>query len=90
MVNRKEFIRKLAENMGTSQIDARICLDEVLNAMTEYFYEGQGVKFLGFGSFSVVMVKEKVRKNPITGARVTVPARMKVVFKPGQTLRMKC
>ena len=90
MINRKEFIRKLSENMGTSQKNARTCLDAVLETMTEYFYEGQGVKFLGFGTFSVVMVKERVHKNPKTGARVTVPAHMKVAFKPGQVLRMKC
>lgn len=90
MVNRNEFIKKLAENMGTSQKEAKTCLDAVLDTMTGYFYEGQEVKFIGFGSFPVVMVKERIHRNPNTGGKVTVPAHMKVTFKPGQALKMKC
>ena len=89
MINRNEFVKKLAENMGTSQKDARACLDAVLETMTGYFYEGQEVKFLGFGSFPVVMVKARTCRNPNTGAKITVPAYMKVTFRPGRALRMK-
>lgn len=89
MVNRTEFIKKLAENMGTSQKEAKTCLDAVLDTMTGYFYEGQEVKFIGFGSFPVVMVKEKTCRNPKTGEEITVPAHKRVMFKPGQALKMK-
>lgn len=90
MIKRDEFTKRLAENMGTSQKEAKVCLDSVLQTMMDYFFEGQGVKFTGFGSFPVVMIKERICRHPKTGEKIKVPAHMQVAFRPGSTLKMKC
>lgn len=89
MINKDEFIKKLAKNMETSQKDAKACMEAMLQTMMDCFYEGQGIQFIGFGTFRVTMVKERTCCNPRTGEEMKVPAHKQVVFRPGKTLKMK-
>lgn len=87
MVTRNDFIKRLAENMETTQKGAKICLDSVLNTLTECLAEGEEVRLNGFGVFKIIAIKEKVSTHPKTGAKICIPAHKKVVFRNGKALK---
>jgi integration host factor subunit beta len=46
--------------------------------------DGDRIILRGFGTFSLKLHPERVRKNPRTGADVECPARMALKFKPSK------
>lgn len=46
-----------------------------------------GVKLVGFGTFSVSARKARVGRNPQTGEEIQIPARKVPVFRPGKELK---
>ena len=48
---------------------------------------GEDVLISGFGKFSVKRKKERVGRNPQTGAPITLPARKVITFKCSGVLR---
>jgi len=56
--------------------------------LQEAIIEGNRIEIRGFGSWRVKATKAKPgARNPKTGAKVYVPARRKVLFKPGKILK---
>jgi nucleoid DNA-binding protein len=63
-------------------------VDALFEAMRERLLAGDRVEIRGFGTLCVKQARARLRaRNPRTGKSVRVPARRKVQFKPGQTLR---
>lgn len=87
MIKKDEFIKRLAENMGTTQKEAKAALDAILNTLADCFAEGQEVKFIGFGSFPVSMVPAREGTNPKTGKKIKIAAHRKVAFRPSKALK---
>ena len=87
MIKREVFIKQLAENMGTTQKEAKVALDATLNTLADCFAKGQGVQFIGFGAFPVSMVPAREGTNPQTGKKIKIAAHRKVAFKPSKALK---
>ena len=49
--------------------------------------KADGVRLVGFGSFTVVKRKARYARNPQTGEKIRVPARKAPVFRAGALLR---
>lgn len=90
--NREEFITLFAKK-GYTKIDSRIILDDMLNTLSEIVIEGNGVRFLDFGTFVTIRIKERAGKGPPNTAcdneAITVPAQTVMKFRPSKALKAR-
>ena len=65
-IDRKDFIRLMAERKKTTEATAEAWLDTVLDTLYESFKKGQSVTLTGFGGFYVRPERESwvFRFNP--------------------------
>ena len=86
-ITKRDLARILSERMPLEKALAYQCADVFFSAMTESITQGNRIEARGFGVFEVKATRAKTGRNPKTGERVAVPARRKVLFKPGKALR---
>lgn len=86
-MNKQQLVKAMATEASITQDEATIALNGLLAAITKAMAEGQEVKLVGFGTFSVAARKERTGRNPKTGEAVTIPAKNVVKFKAGKELQ---
>ena len=86
-VTKRDLAGLLAEGLGLKKALAYRCADALFEAMAESITRGNRIEIRGFGVWEVKETKAKNGRNPRTGERVFVPARRKVMFKPGRILK---
>lgn len=59
----------------------------IFECMTRALYAGQNVEIRGFGSFRVKQRAARKARNARTGAKVRVPAKRALGFRPGKEMR---
>lgn len=74
---------------GITKKDTALVVDGLLNAIKQSLAGHNNIELRGFGTFKVRQRKARVARNPRTGERVEVPARMVPVFKPSKDMRGK-
>lgn len=62
-------------------------MKNLLDQMSDVLAAGERIEIRGFGSFSLHVRSPRVGRNPRTGEKVTVPAKVTPHFKPGKELR---
>lgn len=77
---------RIATRLNLNQTDALLAVQTILDSLTVSLQNGQKIELRGFGSFRVRSRKPRVGRNPKTGARVEVPAKTVVHFKPSRRL----
>jgi DNA-binding protein HU-beta len=86
-MNRSELIDAIAKQTGATKADT----DRFLNAFTSIVEKNikrkEGVKLVGFGTFSVSKRKARLGRNPQSGEEIQIPARTVPVFRPGALLK---
>ena len=76
--------------MTTSELtDAtgEAAVKQVFDAITQVLLKRGTVEINGFGAFALCQRKARLARNPRTGARVDVPAKVAVKFKPAGALK---
>ena len=86
-MTKDQIIKKIADDAGLTQKDAKVALNAVIEAITESLINKDKVTFTGFGTFSVVQRKARKGKNPKTMQVIDIPAKSVPVFKAGKTLK---
>ncbi len=87
-MTKSELIERVAQkHQHLGGRDVETAVNAILEQMTERLAGGSRVEIRGFGSFSLRYRPERVGRNPMTGAPVSLPARHALHFKPGQGLR---
>lgn len=89
-MNRSQLIAILSRQFSTltaqdAEVSVTLILDEIKNAMAN----GRRVEIRGFGSFSLNHRDPRMGRNPMTGEKVTVPAKYVPHFKPGKELKAR-
>ncbi|MDI9847708.1 HU family DNA-binding protein [Rhodoblastus sp. 17X3] len=87
MTNKAELIDAVAEATETSKAAAGAALDAVIAAITNALQQGEEVRLVGFGTFSVKTRAAGKGRNPATGTEITIPESKSVRFKPGAQLK---
>ena len=85
-MTKKEMAKAIAEEMGLTQIRAKEIVQKVFDGITETLLHEGRIELRNFGVFEVKKRKPRLARNPRTGAKVKVPAKMVVTFKPGQEM----
>lgn len=84
---RNELIKYIAKESTGNQEKARQVLDVVLAGIVKSLKEGNTLRFLGFGSFSVQNIAARTGRNPRTGASIEIAANKRAVFKAGKDMK---
>ena len=86
-MNKKELADAVADATGVSKIDATAAVDAVLDAIAGAMVRREKISLSGFGNFEARFVKERMARNPQTGAAVPVAAHHSPKFKPAAALK---
>lgn len=91
MVRKNEFIAKVAEKVdGLTKKDTAIILDAISESITESLVaggEGEKLNFPGIGSFEVRERAGREGRNPQTGEKIDIPAKLYVKFKASKAFK---
>ena len=85
-MTKKEMAKAIAEDMGLTQIQAKEIVQKVFDGITETLLHEARIELRNFGVFEVKKRKPRLARNPRTGAKVKVPAKLVVTFKPGREM----
>jgi len=86
-VTKKNIVEKVSTRTGLTQIDTKIVLASLLDAVSESLANGMGIELRGFGRFKVKEKKPRTAHNPRTRELVEVKGGFKPVFEASRTLR---
>ena len=86
-MNKGELVGAVAQRSGLSREEANRAIDSTFAAIADSLRRGDGVKIVGFGSFTVIERAAAAARNPRTGTAVMVPALKAPRFRPGLPLK---
>lgn len=85
-MNKKELIAAVAAESGLNKAQSKVALNAVLNAVKTTLKTGGKVELQGWGTFSMVMHKERTVVNPQTKKPMIVSAKKVVKFKASKNM----
>ncbi len=86
-MNKNDLVAAVANSTDLSKADAAKAVDAVFDAITSSLRNGQEVRLVGFGTFSVVARAASEGRNPRTGETINIPASKQPKFKAGKGLK---
>ena len=86
-MNKQDLITKVAESSGLSKADAGGAVEAVLESIVDAMKNGDDVRLVGFGTFSVAARAASEGRNPRTGEKINIPASQQPKFKAGKGLK---
>lgn len=89
-MTRSDLVARISDlNPHLRARDAEAVVSVILSQMAEALTVGGRVELRDFGTFGLKHREAREGRNPRTGARVDVPAKSEVVFRPGRAMRAR-
>ncbi len=85
-MTKKELVYAIAEDSGLSIKDSGKALNAFVTAFGKAMKKGQRIQLPNMGTFKVTKRSARVVRNPRTNAKLNVPAKKVVKFKPAPAL----
>jgi integration host factor subunit beta len=82
-VTKKELAKAIADELNISPAVAQQAVQRTFDGITEALVEEGRIELRNFGVFEVKKRQPRKARNPRTGEKVKVPAKLVVTFKPG-------
>lgn len=86
-LTRKEIAEELTEQLGYSQNICSEIVDSFLSKLKDALIDGESVKLVHFGTFTVRDKAPRTGRNPRTGEPIIITKRQAVSFRPSKKLR---
>lgn len=86
-MNRSELVESIAKQTGATKADTERMLNAFTGIVEKNIKKKDGIRLVGFGTFTVSKRKARVGRNPQTGEEIKIPARTVPVFRPGAALK---
>ncbi len=86
-MNKNDLVAAVANSTGLSKSDATKAVDGVISSVTSSLQNGNEVRLVGFGTFSVGHRKATTGRNPRTGEKIQIAAKNVPKFKSGKALK---
>lgn len=86
-MNKNELIGAVSETSGLSRSDTLRAVEGVFDAISGALKNGDEVRLVGFGTFSVAKRKASTGRNPRTGEPMKIGASSQPKFRPGKGLK---
>jgi len=85
-VTKKEIVKTISDDIGLTQLKTKEIVQKTFNAIVETLVEDGRIELRNFGVFEVKKRAARKARNPRTGAKVEVPSKFVVTFKPGKEM----
>jgi integration host factor subunit beta len=82
-----ELIEDVSQAVEMTRKDSEVIIEAILDSVVRALRGGDKIEIRGFGSFRTRQRQPRVGRNPKTGARVEVPAKLIPYFKPSKELK---
>jgi len=85
-MTKADLVSKVAE-VGITKKQAAAAVDAAISAIKGALSEGESVRLVDFGTFSVKKRKARSGRNPRTGKALKIPAKKVPAFSAGKGLK---
>jgi nucleoid DNA-binding protein len=85
-VTKKEIVKKISDEIGLTQLKTKDIVQRTLDAIIQTLVTEGRIELRNFGVFEVKRRAPRKARNPRTGAKVFVPSKNVVTFKPGKEM----
>ena len=85
-MNKTELVQAIAEKANLTKVQAKAALDAGIVAVEEALKAGDKVALIGFGTFQTIQKDPREGINPMTKAKIQIPAKKVVKFRAGAEL----
>jgi DNA-binding protein HU-beta len=86
-MNRADLVESLASTTGNSKAECERWLGAFISTVEKNIKKKDGVKLVGFGTFTTSKRKARNGRNPQTGETIKIGAKTVPVFRPGAQLK---
>jgi DNA-binding protein HU-beta len=86
-MNKLDLVEHVANTTECSKAAATAAIDAVLDGITTALKNGEEVRLVGFGTFSVKTRAAGKGRNPATGQEIDIPESTSARFKQGAGLK---
>ena len=86
-LTRADLAESINRKLGLSRAESLDLVEAILAKMCDAMSDGENVKISGFGTFLLRDKKERVGRNPKTGAEVPITPRRVMTFRASQKLK---
>src|SRR5277367_868857 len=88
-LTRAHLTEALHDEVGLTRQDCAGLVERTLDLVTEAMERGEAVKLSGFGVFEVRSKRERMGRNPKTGAPATIEPRRVIGFRASQVIKAR-
>lgn len=85
-MTKKEIVKTISEEIGLTQLKTKEIVQKTFDAIVRTLVEDSRIELRNFGVFEVKKRAARRARNPRTGAKVDVPEKFVVTFKPGKEM----
>ncbi len=85
-MTKKEIVKTISDEIGLTQLKTKEIVQKTFDAIVETLVEERRIELRNFGVFEVKQRAARKARNPRTGAKVNVPEKFVVTFKPGKEM----
>jgi integration host factor beta subunit len=86
-MTKADLARSIGKQHNLTQKEAVRVVDAILETISDALADGEKVELRGFGSFTVKKRPGRTARNPKTGDKVYVPAKVTPAFKASKALK---
>ena len=86
-MTKQDVAKEVAKKAQIAQKEAESVINAFLEVIERSLKRGEGVSFMGFGSFTVSKRSAREGINPATNEKITIPEKKVVKFKAGKKLK---
>lgn len=86
-MNKNDLVTIVADKAGLSKSDSASAVDGIFDAISDALGDGEEVRLVGFGTFTVSQRRASEGRNPRTGEKINIPASKQPKFKAGKALK---
>lgn len=88
-MTKKEIVKTISEDLGLTQLKTKEIVQKTFDAIVATLVTERRIELRNFGVFEVKKRAPRRARNPRTGAKVFVPEKYVVTFKPGKEMEEK-
>ena len=88
-MTKKEMAQAIAEEADLPQTQVYEIIQRLFDGIIDTLEKERRIELRNFGVFEVKQRKPRKARNPRTGEKVMVPAKLVVTFKPGLEMEAK-
>jgi nucleoid DNA-binding protein len=85
-VTKKDIVKSISEKINMTQLMTKEIVQETFDTIVETLVREGRIELRNFGVFEAKERAARRARNPRTGVRVDVPAKIVVTFKPGKKM----